>query len=176
MDWNDVGHWLKENAGTGAALIGSLLTGNAPAAVAAGVGLVASATGADQPDAVLQSLETDPNTLVKLKQLYYENEKRICQHVETLTLAQLEMETQAHHETQATIRHGDSATDKIVRLTRPSHATLSLVAAIIYVFTQSHINENILLALLALPFTYAGLRQIGKGIDSLTLKNRLGPG
>lgn len=30
MEWRDVGDWLKSNAGTGAALVGSLLTGNIP--------------------------------------------------------------------------------------------------------------------------------------------------
>ena len=39
MNWSDVGSWLKDNAGTGAALVGSLLTGNVPGAVAAGVAL-----------------------------------------------------------------------------------------------------------------------------------------
>ena len=31
MNWTDVGSWIKDNAGTGAALVGSLLTGNVPA-------------------------------------------------------------------------------------------------------------------------------------------------
>ena len=37
MNWAEVGKWLKENAGIGATLVGSLLTGNVPGAVAAGV-------------------------------------------------------------------------------------------------------------------------------------------
>lgn len=45
MDWNGVGTWLKGNAGTGAALVGSLLTGNVPAAVVAGVALVSTVLG-----------------------------------------------------------------------------------------------------------------------------------
>jgi hypothetical protein len=53
MDWKDVGDWLQKNAGTGAALVGSLLVGNVPGAVAAGVSLVASASGHATPDAAL---------------------------------------------------------------------------------------------------------------------------
>lgn len=36
MDWKDVGSWLETNAGAGAALVGSLLTGNVPGAIAPG--------------------------------------------------------------------------------------------------------------------------------------------
>ena len=170
MNWHDVGEWIKDNASGGAALVGSLLTGNVPAAMAAGIGLVASATGADDPQKAMDIFAVDPNASIKLKQLYYDNEKDIRRHIETIKLAELETEATIHDQTQHTIRAGDSATDKIVRLTRPSHATISLLGAIIYVFTQSEINENVLFALLGLPFTYAGLRQIGKGIDSFTAR------
>lgn len=50
MEWRDVGDWLKNNAGPGAALVGSLLTGNIPGAIAAGVSLVGGATGEANPD------------------------------------------------------------------------------------------------------------------------------
>lgn len=45
-DWGKVGGWLKDNAGTGAALVGSLLTGNAPGAIAAGISLVTTGLAA----------------------------------------------------------------------------------------------------------------------------------
>ncbi len=170
MNWREVGEWIKANAGGGAALVGSLLTGNVPAAMAAGIGLVASATGADDPQKAMEVFAADPDASIKLKQLYYDNEQDIRRHIEAIKLAELETEATIHDQTQRTIRAGDSATDKIVRLTRPSHATISLLGAIIYVFTQSDINENVLFALLCLPFTYAGLRQIGKGIDSFTAR------
>ena len=51
--WSAVGGWLKDNAGTGAVLVGSILTGNVPAAVAAGAALVSSATGESDPAKVL---------------------------------------------------------------------------------------------------------------------------
>jgi hypothetical protein len=81
MKWNDIGNWLKENAGTGAALVGSLLTGNVAGAVASGVALVSSATGESNPDKVLEALQTDPASLVKLKELAYKNEDSIRKHV-----------------------------------------------------------------------------------------------
>lgn len=31
--WSKVGDWLKDNAGSGAALVGSLVTGNVPATI-----------------------------------------------------------------------------------------------------------------------------------------------
>ena len=42
MNWKDVGAWVKKNAGPGAALVGSLVTGNVPGAVAAGVSIISS--------------------------------------------------------------------------------------------------------------------------------------
>lgn len=65
MSWKEVGQWLKDNAPSGAALVGSLLTGNVPGAVAAGVSLVASATGSTDPAQSLKQLQNDPATLVR---------------------------------------------------------------------------------------------------------------
>lgn len=64
MDWKDVGAWLKDNAGAGAALVGSLLTGNIPGAVAAGVSMVSGATGEANPDKALAAMQSDPGTLL----------------------------------------------------------------------------------------------------------------
>ena len=58
MNWSDVGSWLKTNAGTGTALIGSLLTGNVHGAIAAGVSLVSSATGQSDPQKALEIVGT----------------------------------------------------------------------------------------------------------------------
>ena len=167
MDWKGVGNWIKGNAGTGAALVGSLLTGNVPGAVAAGVALVSSATGSDDPARVLQQLQTDPATLVRLKELAYENEQSIRAHIEAMTRAELEDRQAEHHETQETIRAGDKAEDRFVRWTRPGQSWVSLSAALMYAFSDSPSGE-ILLMLLCLPWAYAGLRQIGKGIDSVS--------
>ena len=81
MDWKSLGGWIKENAGTGAALVGSLLTGNVPGAVAAGVSLVSGATGTDDPEKALHQLQGNPEALLKLKELYYQNEASVRSHI-----------------------------------------------------------------------------------------------
>lgn len=167
MQWSDVGSWLKNNAKHGGALIGSLLTGNAPGAVAAGVAMVSSAVGSNDPGAVLAQLNADPEIQVKLKALELQNAEAIRQHLESMTRLRLEDEAQAHSTTQETIRSGDKAEDPFIRRTRPAQSWCSLFAAFAYAFTTQNPDVVILGALLTLPWAYAGLRQIGKGVDAL---------
>ncbi|MCH9837706.1 hypothetical protein K0U83_18735 [bacterium] len=168
--WSRVGDWLKDNAGTGTALVGSLLTGNVPGAIAAGVSLVSGATGTNDPAQALAALQADPQTVARLKELYYQNEASVRQHIEALTRIELE----AHQTTQATIQSGDRAEDPFVRRTRPAQSWCSLIAAFVYVLYTTAADKPtdfmILSALLTLPWAYAGLRQIGKGIDSIKRK------
>lgn len=170
MDWSKVGDWLKGNAGTGASLVGSLLTGNIPGAVAAGVALVSSATGTNDAAAALQALQQDPATLVKLRELALQDEASIREHIRAMAKMELDDAQAAHHETQETIRNGDNSDDIVAKRTRPVQSTLSLLAAIAYVFMRDDPSFEILALLLALPWAYAGLRQIGKGIDSFKAK------
>ena len=166
MNWQDVGDWLKGNAGTGAALVGSLITGNVPGAIAAGVALVSSATGTTDAAAALQALQTDPATLVRLKELALQEEASIREHLREVLKLEL-ADAQAEHETtQKTIVSGDNAEDIVVRRTRPLQSWLSLVAALVYVFINTEPSFDITMLLLALPWAYAGLRQVGKGLDS----------
>lgn len=167
MDWQAVGQWLKDNAGTGAALVGSLLTGNAPGAVAAGVALVSSATGTADPDKALAALQTDPGTVVKLREFAVQDAENIREHIRKLTELQLQDVQAEQHETQETIRAGDHAEDAFVRRTRPGQSWVSLLAALVYVFAVPSPDTTILGLLLTLPWAYAGLRQIGKGVDAL---------
>lgn len=167
MDWGSVGNWIKENAGTGASLVGSLLTGNVPGAVAAGVSLVSGATGTDDPDKAMQQLQGNPDALVKLKELAYRNEDSIRRHIEEMERLKLEDAQARHRTTQETIRAGDVAEDSFVRRTRPGQSWVSLFAALAYVFVNDQPDIMILGALLTLPWAYAGLRQVGKGVDSL---------
>ncbi len=168
MNWKDVGNWVVANAGTGAALVGSLLTGNIPGAVAAGVAMVSSATGTNNPSDALLQLQTDPATLVRLKELAFENEKSIRSHLEAMTALELADKQAEHSETQNTIRAGDKAEDRFVRWTRPGQSWLSLAAALVYGLNSTTPSPEILLILLALPLAYAGLRQVGKGFDSVS--------
>lgn len=168
MDWSDVGNWLKKNAGKGATLVGSLLAGNVPGAVAAGVSLVSGATGTDDPATALAELQGNPQALVRLKELAYENEADIREHIRNMKQLELEDAQKQHETTQETIRAADQAEDPFVRRTRPGQSWVSLFAALAYVFVNDQPDIMILGALLTLPWAYAGLRQIGKGVDSLS--------
>ena len=76
----------------------------------------------------------------------------------------LEDEQVEHKETQATIRNGDNSQYWFVRFTRPGQSWASLIAAFVYVFIAENTDIYVLIALLTLPWTYAGLRQVGKGL------------
>ena len=165
MQWKDVGTWIQQNAEPGAALVGSLLTGNVPAAVAAGVALVSGATGHADPAKALQSFQSDPATLVKLKELAVQDDANIRQHIRDMTELELKDKQAEQAETQQTIRSGDNSQDVVVRRTRPLQSWVSLGAALVYAFMPSP-NLTVLAALLTLPWAYAGLRQIGKGLDA----------
>lgn len=167
MDWQDVGEWIKGNAGAGAALVGSLLTGNVPGAVAAGVALVSSATGSNDPGAAMQALQSDPATVVRLRELALANDASVRGHIEAMEKLRIADAAAEHQETGLTIRSGDNAEDRFVRWTRPGQSWLSLVAAIGYGTARDNPSIELVALLLALPWAYAGLRQIGKGIDSL---------
>jgi hypothetical protein len=161
MEWKDVGDWLKANGGTGAALIGALLTGNIPAAVAAGVSLVSSATGQASPDAALTQLQQDPQTVVRLRELALQNEASIRDHIRVMTELDLKDKQAEHHETQETIRAGDRAEDPFVRRTRPGQSWVFSFASIGYALCKDQPSVEILLVLMSLPLAYAGLRQVG---------------
>lgn len=133
MNWNEVGDWLKKNAGTGAALVGSLLTGNVPGAVAAGVSLVSSATGTNDPVKALETLQANPETLLKLKELAFKEEDAIREHIRAMEEMRLKDEQAAHAEQQQTIRAGDQAEDEYVRHTRPMMARQSWYATTVYI-------------------------------------------
>lgn len=166
MEWATVGEWLKNNAGTGASLVGSLLTGNVPGAVAAGVALVSSATGTNDPAKAMAALQTDPATVLRLRELAVQDDENIRSHIRAMTEAAMKDAQAEHQQTQETIRSGDNADDTFVRRTRPGQSWLSLVAALGYVFLVPSPDTTILTLLLTLPWAYAGLRQIGKGVET----------
>jgi len=132
MNWQEVGNWLKSNAGTGATLVGSLLTGNVPGAVAAGVSLVSSATGQADPQKALEALQS-PETMLKLRELAVQEESSIREHIRAMEEARLKDEQAAHKEQQDKIRDGDNAADEYVRRTRPMMARQSWFASAAYI-------------------------------------------
>lgn len=181
MQWKDVGNWLKDNAGKGAALVGSLASGNVPGAIAAGVSLISSATGTDDPERALEMLQTDPAVLLKLKELCYQNEEAVRGHLEEMTRLQLEDEQKRHSETQQTIRSGDNALDQEIRRVRPFKIVLPFARALMayclgswvfQAFTGQDIFSWDIAFLMASPvWAYMGLREVGKGIESITGKS-----
>jgi len=172
MNWSDVGSWLKDNAGTGAALVGSLLTGNVPGAVAAGVALVGSATGTNDPAKALAALQGDPATVLKLRELAIQEEASIREHIRTMEEMRLHDEQAAHEQQQLTIRTGDTAADEYVRHTRPMVARQSWYATMIYIigFEGSQAfklfdmgaNWDLAMILLSPAAAYLGFRSLDK--------------
>lgn len=163
MDWSTVGEWVKENAGRGGALVGALLTGGAPAGIAAAISMITGATGEASPAAALSAMQSDPTTVVRLRELYFQNEASMRGHIQSMEEIRLVDEQKSHEQTQLTIRNGDNAEDVVVKRTRPIQSSVSLIAAIAYAFTAQPSIE-ILMALLTLPWAYAGLREVGKGL------------
>lgn len=111
MKWKTVGKWIKDNAGSGTALVGSLLSGNVPGAIAAGVSLVSSATGKDTPEEALIQLQNDPEALVKLKELYYKNEEDIRSHIEKM----VELELTDIQDARSMYEHNNKMADVIAK-------------------------------------------------------------
>lgn len=177
MDWGGIGEWLSKNAGSGAALVGSLLTGNVPGAVAAGVSMVKSATGEDDPQRVLDSLQQNPETVVRLREIALENDKSIREHIEEMERIKLEHEAKVHGQTQETIRSGDNSDDVFVRRTRPGITVGLTIAFCIYIgyvtFKQYAINEWVVDLVLWVIMTYFGARGVDKmGINTSLFKRK----
>jgi hypothetical protein len=112
-------------------------------------------------------LRGDSATVTQLRKLSEQSEESIRKHIEEMERLRIEDEQARHHEAQETIRAGDKAEDAFVRRTRPGMAWVSLTAALVYVAMTPGPDVTILGLLLTLPWAYAGLRQVGKGIDSL---------
>lgn len=104
-----------------------------PGAVAAGVALVGSATGTNDPAKALAALQGDPATVLKLRELAVQEEASIREHIRTMEEMRLKDEQAAHEQQQLTIRGGDTAQDEYVRHTRPMMARQSWYATMAYV-------------------------------------------
>lgn len=155
--WQEVGEWIKNNAGTGAALVGSLLTGNVPAAVSAGISMVASATGSTEPEVALEHLKGNTGSLVRLKELAFRNEISIRKHIEEMSRIELEQDVN----TQNTIRNGDEA-EGLVKYVRPVQSTIALLFGFYYISFVENPSFEFFGVIMSLPLTYFGLREVGK--------------
>lgn len=107
MDWKDIGGMVAKAA----PLVGSVLGGPAGGAVG---GLLAKALGSDDtPDAVAETLRTDPAALERVRALEIENQQE-------LTRMQLAAETARLTEINKTIRVESASRDPYVRRWRPT--------------------------------------------------------
>ncbi|MFM7468933.1 MAG: hypothetical protein ACKO37_05490 [Vampirovibrionales bacterium] len=171
--WKDVGDWITRNAGDGASLVGSLLSGNLPAAVGKGIAMVSGATGSDKPERALEVLKTDPATIIKLRELANQENASIRSHIATLEEMRLKDAQENHSETQETIRAGDVAQDIFVRSTRPGMAWTGLLGSIAYVTLFPTPNDWVFNGLMILPYTYMGFRAFDKNFSNY-LKHKKG--
>lgn len=159
MKWSRVGDWLKTNGGSGLSLVGSMLSGNVPGAIAAGAALAQSATGKTDPSEILDMLQTDPVTRVRLAELASADAASIRAHIEAMERIAAEDEQRRHAEQQQTIRTGDTAADEYVRHTRPMMARASFWVGTLY----------------ALGFELLGAFDVGGGADPVLLATLLAP-
>lgn len=136
MDWKKVGDWLKKNAVPGLSVAGALVTGGVPAAIAMGASLIQSATGQSDPDEALKVLQSDPQAVIRLKELVFQNEENIRQHLRATEEARLKDLQAEHREQQDTIRSGDNSQDEYVRHTRPMMARWSFYVTAFYVLAS----------------------------------------
>ncbi len=162
MEWSDVGGWLVDNATTGGALVGSIMTGNVPGAIAAGASLVQSATGEVSPKKALAKLQSDPATMVRLAELENENDADIRLHSREVMKLKFEDEQKEHETTQKTIQNGDNSDKWWVSITRPGQSWLLVCATIGYVFyatSKGSVPDPVTIgAMMMQPLAYAGLR------------------
>jgi len=165
--WSKVGDWIKDNAGNGASLVGSLLTGNVPGAIAAGVSMISGATGTNNPEMALNELKNNPDALVKLKELYYKNEDSIRVHIESIERLKLEDLQHEHKTTSNVIIEGQKNADGwFEKNSRPAMAWISLIFSGLYV--KECLSQSVEINFLALTvlsggyFAWMGLRTLDK--------------
>ena len=165
--WSKVGDWIKDNAGNGASLVGSLLTGNVQGAIAAGISIISGATGTNDPDKALNELKNNPEALLKLKELYYKNEDSVRVHIESMERLKLEDLQSEHKTTSSVIVEGQKNADGwFEKNSRQAMAWVSLVFSGLYV--QECLSQSVEINFLALTvlssgyFAWMGLRTIDK--------------
>lgn len=162
MSWSKVGDWIKDNAGSGAALVGSLLTGNVPGAIAAGVSMVSGVTGTTDPDKALAALQGSPDLMIELELVRNARDAEINRHIETMALAELADKKSEHETTANVIVEGQKvATHWIEKSVRPMMAIASMVFSGFYAMSDKP-DMAILLIIIGPCFAWMGLRTIDK--------------
>ena len=167
MSWSDVGDWIKDNAGNGASLVGSLLTGNIGGAIAAGVSMVSGVTNTNDPAKALIALQTDPKLLIELERVKNERSEEINRHIEVMTLAEIEDQQKEHETTAKVIIEGQKvATGWFEKNSRPMMAWGSLGFTFWYLgyslINSVSVSEIGLIVASGGYFAWMGLRSLDK--------------
>lgn len=167
MSWSDVGNWLKDNAGNSAALVGSLLTGNVPAAIAAGVSMISGVTGTNDPQKALSAMQAKPELIVELERVKNERQAEVNRHIETMTLAEIEDVQKSHEQTSKVIVEGQRVAEGwFEKNSRPAMAWVSLLSTIGYAFYALHESftpDALIIATISGGYlAWMGLRTIDK--------------
>ncbi len=171
MNWQKVGDFIKDNAGNGAALIGTLLTGGTGPAIAAAISMVSNATGTNDPEKALQALNDNPDLMVKLEEIRLKRATEIDSHIATMELAKLEDKQKEHETTAKLIIEGQkNAEGWFEKNSRPAMAWASLLATITYAFYAKTPDPFVLSLLSSGYLAWMGLRTKDKITASRLLK------
>ena len=167
MDWSDVGDWIKGNAGNGAALVGSLLTGNVSGAIAAGVSMVSGVTNTTNPTEALEKLKADPKLIIELERVKNERAEEVNRHIEAVTIAELEDKQKEHETTSKVIVEGQRVAEGwFEKNTRPLMAWCSLFFTFWYLgyslIKELGVSEIGLIVASGGYFAWMGLRTLDK--------------
>lgn len=78
--WSKVGGFLKKNGAGILGVAGAVVTGNVPAGVAMVASMVTEATGENDPTKALASLKSNPDAMIRLKEIAQRNEADLRRH------------------------------------------------------------------------------------------------
>ncbi len=130
MDWSTVGTII----GDAAPILGNVLVGNIPGAIASAGALLASAFGVpNNPTAVAAAIQGDPNAPVKLAQIEADNKVQLQQLVVSSAANALAADTARIQAVNASIQADATGKDWLQRNTH-SIAVLLTVSAVIAVY------------------------------------------
>lgn len=171
MDWQKVGDFIKDNAGNGAALIGTLLTGGTGPAIAAAISMVSNATGTNDPEKALQALNDNPDLMVKLEEIRLKRATEIDSHIAMMELAKLEDKQKEHETTAKLIIEGQKVAEGwFEKNSRPLMAWTSLLSTVAYAFHAATPDPFIISILSSGYLAWMGLRTKDKITASKLLK------
>lgn len=171
MNWQKVGDFIKDNAGNGAALIGTLLTGGTGPAIAAAISMVSNATGTNDPEKALQALNDNPDLMVKLEEIRLKRATEIDSHIAMMELAKLEDKQKEHETTAKLIIEGQKVAEGwLEKNSRPLMAWASLLSTVAYAFQAATPDPFIISILSSGYLAWMGLRTKDKITASKLLK------